>query len=378
MAPLILVIDDNPDITQIVSVILRAQGYETIVAGGGPEALTLLEGRRPDLILCDILMPEMDGFEVFRRVRSNRRWRAIPFVFLTALTDEKTRMSSSELGAEAFITKPFSRHELLAIVAGVLRRAQELQTDTEEEFDSFKAQLLFMITHELNTPLSVIRMLTDSMRSNLDQFSPERTTEYVDLMAQSVWELSHVVESMLLALQIDSGRAQKAFETWAGPKPLRAVLDVVITKATAKATARNVALHKVAFDAPLWVKGHEEQLQQIFGRILDNAINFSPAGEIVEIAMWRDGARAGVSIRDRGPGLTADEIKTAFERLRQVNRAQQEQQGVGLSLNLVRSLVTIHGGEITMESTPGHGTTVTIALPLTEPPVEPKRNRHRQ
>jgi signal transduction histidine kinase len=123
------------------------------------------------------------------------------------------------------------------------------------------------------------------------------------------------------------------------------------------------------------VKGHEEQLQQIFARVLDNAINFSPAGKTVEVSLRQDGNRVLVTFADRGPGMTADEIKLAFERLRQVNRARQEQQGMGLSLNLARSLVEIHGGEIAIESTPGEGTNVTVALPLIEPPPEFRRNR---
>jgi signal transduction histidine kinase len=372
---LILVVDDNPDITQLVSALLRSKGYKAITATGGVEALSLIEQQRPDLILCDILMPDMDGFEVFHRVRSDRRWRAIPFIFITALIDQKTRMSSSELGAEAFITKPFTWQELFAVVAGVLHRAQELQTYAESEMDSFKSQLLFMITHELTTPLSVIRMLTDSMRGNLEQFGPKRMAEYMNLLAQSVGELSYVIESMLLALQIDSGRAQKSYEMWAAAKPLRLVLDAVVVKAGPKASRQGVSLHRAGFDSPLWVKGHEEQLQQIFARVLDNAINFSPAGKTVEVSLRQDGNRVLVTFADRGPGMTADEIKLAFERLRQVNRARQEQQGMGLSLNLARSLVEIHGGEIAIESTPGEGTNVTVALPLIEPPPEFRRNR---
>jgi signal transduction histidine kinase len=211
------------------------------------------------------------------------------------------------------------------------------------------------------------------MRGNVNRLGPERMTEYLDLLWQSVGDLSYVVESMLLALQIDSGRAQKSYETWATPGPLRPTLEAAIAKANAKAARRNVSLRCTGFDASLWVKGHEEQLHQIFARVLDNAINFSPTGKAVDISMRRDGACVLVTFTDRGPGMTDDEIKAAFERLRQINRAQQEQQGVGLSLGLVRSLVAIHGGEITMNSTPGKGTSVTVTLPMTEPPRPAKR-----
>ncbi len=370
----ILVIDDNTDITQIVSVMLRGKGYEVLPASGGTEALKLLEQRRPDLILCDILMPDMDGFQVFQAVRADRRWRAIPFAFMTALTDEQTRLSSSELGAEAFITKPFTRQELLSVVAGILRRTDELQSYTLDEVDSFKAQLLFMITHELNTPLSVIRMLADSMRNNLDHLSRERLAEYMELLSRSVGDLSYVIESMLLALQIDSGRAARAFDTWGAPLALSVVLDTVAAKAKAKAAQRQVRLRRTGFEAPIWVAGHEEQLQQVFGRILNNAITFSPAGETVTVSLRQEGGRALASISDHGPGMTQAEVAAAFERFRQINREQQEQQGIGLSLSLVRALVEIHGGEIIVDSTPGRGSSFTVALPLTEPAALPKRN----
>ena len=189
-----------------------------------------MERRTPELILCDIMMPGIDGFQVFHRVRSDPRWHMIPFVFLTAMSDSQVRFSTTELGVEAFITKPFNKQELLSVIAGVLRRAKELQTYTASELDSFKSQLLFMITHELNTPLSVIRMMTESMRSNYPRFSRAQVAEYLDLLSRSTSELSSIVESMLLALQIDSGRAQTLYDNFAAPQAVRSVLDSVLTR----------------------------------------------------------------------------------------------------------------------------------------------------
>jgi signal transduction histidine kinase len=365
----ILVVDDNNEVVQVVTLLLESKGYQVVAAYSGEEALTLMEQQRPDLILCDIMMPGLDGYQVFQRVRADRRWRMIPFVFLTALTDPKTRVSSFELGVEGFITKPFRHQELLALVGGLLHRARELQSYTETELDSFKAQLLFMITHELNTPLSVIRMLTDSMRSSVDRLSRSQMSEYVELLARSTGELSYVVESMLLALQIDSGRAQTLYDSWAAPQQLRTLLDVVLTNATAKAAERHVTIKQIGFDQALWVEGHEQQLLQVFNRILDNAIRFSPKGGQVTVQLERVGDRARVTFTDQGPGLTPNEIEAAFDRLRQINRAQQEQQGIGLSLNLVRSLVAIHGGEISVKSEPGKGSSFTVSLSLIEAPV---------
>lgn len=369
MPPLIMVIDDNPEVTQVLSLLFRSKGYAVKSSLGGEEALTAMETDCPDLIICDIMMPGMNGFDVFQRVRSHARWRTIPFVFLTALSDSQTRLSSTELGAEAFLTKPFNMQELLSVVAGLLRRAGELQSYTVSEMDSFKGQLLFMITHELNTPLSVIRMLTDSMRSGFNELTRVQISEYLELLARSTNELSSIVESMLLALQIDSGRAQALFDSWATPHLLRTVLDAVVAQALPKASERGVNILTAGLDQPLWVMAHEQQLVQIFSRILDNAIRFSPKGQAVSVSLEQKDGRAAVTITDCGPGMSLDEVQAAFDRLRQINRAQQEQQGVGLSLNLVRSLVEIHGGEITVASQPSTGSKFTIWLPIIPSPV---------
>jgi two-component system, sensor histidine kinase and response regulator len=369
MASLILVVDDNADVTQVVSAILNYRGYETMTASDGGQALRLMEERRPSLILCDILMPGMDGFQVFRKVRADRRWRAIPFAFLTALSDLPTRSSSSEMGVEAFVTKPFRSQELLAVVAGLLRRSEELQDYSESELESFKSQLLFMITHELNTPLSVIRMLTDTMRHNLKRLRQDQLAEYLDLLAGSTVELSSIVDSMLLAIQIDSGKAQTLYEAWAGPQQLHVVLESVIEKLRPKAIERKVVVDLVLPDRPLTVQAHKEQLVQILTRVLDNAVRFSPVGERVAIKLESESGWAVISITDRGPGMTPDEVQAAFDRLRQINRARQEQQGVGLSLSLVQSLVKIHGGELKVQSAPGLGSTFSIRLPLVDAAV---------
>jgi two-component system sensor histidine kinase/response regulator len=369
MAPLIMVIDDNPDVTHVVALLLQSKGYEAVTALSGEEALQMMEARRPDLILCDIMMPGIDGFQVFQRVRADHRWQMIPFVFLTALTDSQVRLSTTELGVEAFVTKPFNKQELLSIISGLLRRAGELQTYTASEMDSFTAQLLFMITHGLNTPLSVLRMMTDTMCNNYKRFSQAQIGEYLDLLSRSTSELSSIVESMLLALQIDSGRAQELFDKYATPQMLRTVMDAVLAQAAPKAKEAGVIIRPEKLDQVLWVRAHEQQLMQIFGRILDNAIRYSPKGGRVTVRFSRHGERACVSFMDRGRGLTPEQIELAFRRLVQIDRAEQEQQGIGMSLSLVKSLVTIQGGEITVESTPGQGSAFNVWLPLIHAPM---------
>lgn len=369
MPPLILVVDDSPDVLQVITATLRLRGYETATAEDGYQALQFLEQRRPDLIICDIRMPEMDGFEIFRRMRSDRRWHHIPFVFLTGITESSTRLHSTEIGAEAFLTKPVRSQELLAVVAGLLRRAQELQSYNEAELESFKSQLLFMFTHELNTPLSVIRMLLDNLRNNLPHLSQAQLADHLNLLARSTDDISYLIETMLLALQIDSGQAQTRYLAWSAPQPIRPLLDRVIAQSQSLAAERKVTIVVENGIDPCFVHGHEEFLHQIFARLLDNAICFSPAEETVTVRVMRVGDRLHIAFSDKGPGMTPEEVRTAFERMHQIRRDEQQQHGIGMSLNLVRSLARMHGGEIAVETAPGKGSTFTVILPcLSEPP----------
>jgi signal transduction histidine kinase len=362
MTALILIIDDSPDVLMMVTALLRHRGYEAMTASSGAEAVALMEERRPDLIICDIVMPEMDGFEVFRRVRAERRWRLIPIVFLTALDDAPTRLRSNELGAESFITKPFRSQDLLAAVAGLLHRAHELQAYSEAEMENFKAQLLFMFTHELSTPLSVLRMLTNNLRANLPRLSQTQIAANLELLARSTDDLAYIVDTLLLAIQIDSGRAKTLFASWAAPLRVRTVLDAAIAQVQLPASERQVQL-VVRGGEDEMIFGYEPQVRQIFRRILDNAVRFSPKGAQVSIRVERSGQLARITFADHGPGMTPDEITQAFGRMQQINRAEQQQQGIGMSLNLVKALVEIHGGEISIESTPGHGASITVTLP---------------
>ena len=122
MTARILIIDDNPDVTLVLSLLLQSKGYETLAALSGEEGLAKLAEGRTDLILCDIMMPGLDGFQVFKRVRADRRWQLIPFVFLTALSDAEVRSFSTEMGVEAYITKPFNVREVAARIERVLSR----------------------------------------------------------------------------------------------------------------------------------------------------------------------------------------------------------------------------------------------------------------
>jgi two-component system sensor histidine kinase BaeS len=145
------------------------------------------------------------------------------------------------------------------------------------------------------------------------------------------------------------------------------MLEDIVAAAQTRLAERLVTVTVVNGNGHYQVRAHEEQLRQVFSRLLDNAIRFSPKGGHVTVRIMRDGETIRIAVADQGVGMTPEQVEMAFDRMRQINRAEQQQQGIGMSLSLIRSLVEIHGGTITSESVPGHGTTFTVALPRVEP-----------
>ena len=156
-APTILIVDDDEPLREALRMILEAEGYEAFAVSNGREALTWMESHRPDAIVSDILMPEMDGYDFYRAVRARKAWVAMPFVFLTVMTAHEDGVRARTLGADAYLTKPLEPEELLGTIRHLLERSEALQAAAAAEFEELKDELVTVLGHELRTPLTYIR-----------------------------------------------------------------------------------------------------------------------------------------------------------------------------------------------------------------------------
>lgn len=360
----ILVVDDHEPLLMAIRGILEMAGdYRIFTATDGVEALKVMEEVRPDLIIADIMMPRMDGFALYKAIRARQEWVSIPFIFLTAKAEREDRLRGKELGAEDYLTKPFDPDELLIAVRSRMQRAQAIQEAAESQFEQLKQQIANVFGHELRTPLTYVRGYTELALEEVSD--TEALQSFLSGIKRGTDRLNRLVEDLMLMVQVDTGRLTEEYrllkQVYVDITPL---LETVIEKHHAQAENRGVFLEMtVEPDLPP-VQICETLFVNALGRLVDNGIKFSrEAGARVAIHARASGGWVEIAVSDEGIGIAAGEIPHLFERFRQINREKMEQQGIGLGLALAKDLIALHGGEITVESTPGVGSTFTIRLP---------------
>lgn len=349
----ILIVDDAPDNLLLVQSILEGEGYDIIEASSGPSALEAVAADPPDLILLDVMMPGMDGFEVTARLRTDRELPFIPILLITAY-DQPSVVRGLDSGADDFIRKPVEVDELLARVRSLLRLKHTV--DERDEIARQRADFVSRLTHDLRTPLvAADRMLVLFLQGILGEVPP-RMQEALTTMSRSNRNLLAMVNTMLEVYRFEAGRKTFSFR----PCDLGQLLAEILQELAPLAAEKSLILK------PNWdvqseaiVGGDRMELHRLFTNLLGNAIKFTESGWI-EVALDAQGDRWVVSVTDTGPGITPQEQKYLFERFRPGKHGQT---GSGLGLHLSQRIAQSHGGCIAVTSTPGEGSTFSVHLP---------------
>ena len=361
----ILVVEDHKSMSRAIKGILESEGYTVSTATDGVEALEVMDQVVPDLILADIMMPRMDGYTLYERVRACPEWIPIPFVFLTAKSEREDKLKGKELGAEDYITKPFDAEELIVSVRSRLGRARAIERASEAEFEQLKEQIVTVLGHELRTPLTYVTGYTDLALEDVSALSPREVEEFLHGIKSGADRLNRLVEDLLLLVQIDSGRAREEYESLVSHyRNLGEIVKRTATQYDQLAEQGQVSLRVDADDGLPPVRLCEPFFVDALGRLIENGIKFSRnrANE-VRIRAAAEDEKVQVAVSDDGVGIPTAQQEHLFERFRQINREKFEQQGAGLGLAIAQELVALHGGRITVESTLGEGSTFTIMLP---------------
>lgn len=364
--PCILVVEDNDPIREAIRMILEDEGFRVVTAVDGVEALQKMEQTRPDLILADIMMPRMDGRAFYRAVRERPEWLSIPFIFLTALGTKEDILLGKEMGAEDYLVKPFDPQDLVRVIRARLRRAQEIQQARAAELDRLKQQIITVLGHELRTPLTYIVGYTDLALEDLSTLSPNMLQEALGGIKRGAERLSRLVNDLLLLLRLDSGQTAEEIRLLSEVRTdLDDIVRDVVDRYQSQARSAGILLeYRVKGPLPP-VRICELLFKDALGRLIDNGIKFTLGKGIrVQVTVSAVNDRVQISVADEGIGIPEAEIPHLFERFRQINREKMEQQGVGLGLAIARELIRLHGGDITVQSQFGQGSTFTIWLPV--------------
>ncbi|MBW4569477.1 MAG: hybrid sensor histidine kinase/response regulator [Tolypothrix carrinoi HA7290-LM1] len=359
----ILAVDDTPDNLILVQTILESEGFEMDLVADGITALQQITESPPDLILLDVMMPGIDGYEVTRRIRSNTELPYIPILLITAFT-ESSVVEGLDAGADDFIRKPFDTDELLARVRSLLRLKHSL--DEQQKMARQREDFVSRMTHDLRTPLVASdRMLNLFQQEIFCKISPEMK-QAIAVMIRSNHNLTQMVNNLLEVYRIEAGKKTLNSEICNLPEMLTEVVEELNPIANDKGLTLKIdtsGLEKLSENAGI-VTGDRLELRRVFSNLIGNAIKFTDTGGI-ETRIFESAQNNGknlvtIEIEDTGYGIAAEDQATIFERFRQ---GRNKRAGSGLGLHLSRLIVEAHGGTIELFSEVGKGSVFSVRLP---------------
>jgi DNA-binding response OmpR family regulator/two-component sensor histidine kinase len=376
---IILLVEDDPSMLDGMSDLLQVMdiGYEVsiLTASDGLKALEVMSEQTPDLIVSDIMMPKVDGFQFLQEVRKNLSWAHIPFIFLTAKGEKQEVYQGRVSGADLYITKPFNSSELLELIKTQLDRAFQLRLTHQQNMDNLKKGILQILNHEFRTPLTYVTAYYDMLADSVNKFTDGLNfQEYLRGIQAGCIRLNRLVEDFIQVIELRTGEARAAYEQRAQPiNDLDTLLREAIEAKQEQADRRNVHIHyHVESNLPP-VFGDRRSLLEIFHRLLDNAIKFTYAHHIhkdgdgnVFISTAVKANKIHISIKDEGIGFPNRIQDKIFELFFQHNRGLLEQQGAGTGLTIAEGLVKLHRGRIEVEGQQDVGSQFTIVLPVFE------------
>ncbi|NDJ33438.1 MAG: hybrid sensor histidine kinase/response regulator [Chloroflexi bacterium] len=369
----ILVVEDDTDLLNGIAELLTINEFDVSTATHGREGLDALRRMThpPDLIISDIYMPVMDGFEFLERVRQRTDWIGVPFIFLTARGSKQDIHEGFVRGAEDYIVKPFEFNDLVMRVRSRLDRHAQLRALQSSQLDQIRQRILTVINHEVRTPLSYIVAYADMLANDPTLPDSETLRQYVTGIQLGTERLHRLTETFLVLAELESGTGEHVYELRS--EPILA-LDGIVTAAlgniqtTVDSSGASVRV-ELASDLPA-VRGDRVYLELAVRHVLDNAIKFSRGQD--DPAVWvrieANGDYVAIVVRDQGRGINPDLTNRLFDMFYQADRESFEQQGIGAGLSIVRHVMNLHKGDVQIESAPGEGTTVMLLLPAVPPP----------
>jgi two-component system, sensor histidine kinase and response regulator len=363
----ILVIEDEQNIRENIQELLEAKGYMVRVASNGKQGVLEAIDFRPNLIVCDVMMPKMDGYKVLEYVRKTSIVQNTPFIFLTARVDKSDVRQGMDLGADDYLTKPFTYKELLKAIETRLKRQQKVIGEYAKVKHELDTTVFATYYHEFNTPLHGILGGLNLLLNARDSFSEVQIQELLASIQKSALRLNHSLANLMLFEEIK--RAEVYTE-----------LLTMFTNGYAKATwvqkvrTELLSMAKEIYNRtadviinlePVELKINQEYLQRLVLELVDNALKFSKAGHRVQVIGKRQNDGYAIEVIDNGRGFRLDSLDEIAP-FKQYNRKKFEQQGLGIGLYLVKRLAEFNEGQVKIASVEGEGTHVTVELVLAE------------
>ncbi|MGJ5631775.1 hybrid sensor histidine kinase/response regulator [Nostoc sp. CALU 1950] len=362
----ILIIEDEPQVRGNIQEILQLSDFETLIAANGKIGLEIAQSKLPDLIICDIMMPELDGYSVLSALRKNEATINIPLIFVTAKAERSDFRQGMDFGADDYLTKPFTPEELLNAIASRLDKHASVERQTQAKLDELRMNIAHSLPHELNTPLNGILGMSQLLIESCSVMPDSEEVEIAELIYKSANRLNALVQRFLLYsdLELISKNPEKVRQIQ--EKKDKCLAEKIISEIALKKATENCRQKDLKLDiqeSPVQLP--QENFSILIEELLENSFKFSLPSSKIQVTSKIEGNKFNLYVIDNGKGIAIEEINKigAFV---QFNRKLWEQQGSGLGLAIVQHIVKLYGGEFTITSIPEKGTTVSVSLPCEE------------
>lgn len=358
----ILIVDDQPKNLQVVGSLLAPLGFKLAFANDGIQAIQSATEIKPDLILLDIMMPEINGYAVARKLKEHSETAHIPIIFLSAKNESEDIVEGFKAGGVDYVSKPFKAEELIARVNTHIKIQQlndQLRLANEQ-----KSELMSIAAHDLKNPLAAIRGLSEiilnSEGENADfELEPEERHNLLKDINQCAENTLNIIKELLNTQTIESGVVKLNIKEC----DLSFLLMELVDLNTHQAAAKKIKIHNNITDE-IMVYVDVPRMREVFDNLISNAVKYSPLGKNIYIEVKEQDAYIRVNVRDEGPGLTQNDLSKVFGKFQKLSaRPTGGEHSTGLGLAIVKNLIELHGGQAGVDSVEGEGATFYVDIP---------------
>ena len=361
----ILVVDDVVSNVLLLKILLTKENFKVLTANNGYTCIEIAQNNHPDLILLDVMMPDINGFETAEKLKSDPATADIPIIFLTALNAPSDLVKGFQVGANDFLTKPFNKEELVMRVMRQIqlvfaKRIIESQNAELKRTISNRDKMYSVIAHDLRSPMASIRMVLNLLVSTISsELIGEELFSLLDKANKESEETHDLLDNLLKWTKSQTGRLNVVHQNFDISDVLIGIEDIFSLIAENKK-------QKINFDkqtGSIMVRADKDMLNTVRRNFMSNAIKFTPEGKDIDILVDKQDKFVKVSIRDHGVGISPERIATLFS-AGQTTYGTNNEEGSGLGLQLCQDFARKNGGDVMVESVLGEGSTSSVFVPL--------------
>ena len=351
--PTVLVIDDDPDNFDVIEILLSHESYQLNYASSGIKAIDRLDTIAPDIILMDVMMPDMNGIEVCRRIKTNPTWRHIPIIMVTALNSKEDLARCLDTGADDFLSKPVNGLELRARIRSLLRIKQ--QYDALQASLQIRQDMSNMIVHDLRNPLTSIMLSCEMLKLTDLPEVPQKKIKQIGIASK---HLESLIDSLLIMAKLEAGQMLLNLSD----VDLTEMAQMVVSDLQPMATQRRIQLITHLPISQKFIKLDNSLFRRVFDNLLMNAIKFSPRDSQIMVEVdYPDNIDAIIRVIDRGPGVNQDLKQRIFDKY-EVGSFFADVKQTGLGLAFCKMAVEAHGGAIYISDNQPRGSVFTVEI----------------